>query len=141
MKDIYGCASSCNNSCDLGDIVGKFKLKMETIFIDTFIRFKIVIDTLITTKVKAVSFLGEMGGRSTATAVIVIYMRWVNMNPGVEFSIENRLHISQIKDIYLSAGLDWRSDPIIGIKNQPVQEPVCRKAGVETTKELISHTL
>jgi len=139
MKDIYGCVSSCNNSCDIGDMLPIFKLQLNTIFTDTIQQFKIIVDTLITTKVKSVSFLGEMGGYSTANAVIVIYMRWIKINPGVMFSVDNRFHVNQIKDMYLRSGNDWRSDPIIGKLEQSVEQTTCRK--VSTTREIISHTL
>ena len=116
-----------------------FKLQLNTIFTDTIQQFKIIVDTLITTKVKSVSFLGEMGGYSTANAVIVIYMRWIKINPGVMFSVDNRFHVNQIKDMYLRSGNDWRSDPIIGKLEQSVEQTTCRK--VSTTREIISHTL
>ncbi len=139
MKDMYGCVSSCNNSCDIGNLIPQFKAQLQIIFVDTIHRFKTIIDTLITTTVTAVSFLGEMGGRSTANAVIVVYMRWVQMNPGVEFSLENRYHVNQVKDIYLSLGVDWRSDPLIGNLEQPEQPAPCRK--ISTTKQIISDSL
>ena len=141
MKDIYGCVSSCNNSCDIGALLPLFKLQLNTIFVDTVHRFKIVVDTLITAKVKAVSFLGEMGGTSTANAVIVVYMRWVKMNPGVEFSLENKYHTNQVKDIYLSYGIDWRSDPLIGNLDQSAQQPACRAVVNAANREILSTTL
>lgn len=141
MKDMYGCVSSCNNSCDIGDLLPAFKLQLNTIFIDTIHRFKIVVDTLITTTVSAVSFLGEMCGTSTANAVIVVYMRWVKMNPGVQFSLENRYHVNQVKDIYLSLGVDWRSDPLVGNLDQTPQQPTCRTVVNAANREILSTTL
>ncbi len=55
---------------------------------------------------------GTLTGHAIIPFVIRVRLAWVKMYPGKEFDETNPVHLSQIKDIYLMNGQDWRTDPL-----------------------------
>jgi hypothetical protein len=126
MKDIYGCVSDCNSAKIL---MPEYVSAIKNQFINVTKQIHLVLDTLIMKNVKTTGFIGEIAGRSTANAVIIVYMTWTRMHPGTKFDVDSIYHRNQVKDIYLNMGIGWSEDPIIGTdcKGETKAAPTAKK--------------
>jgi len=75
--------------------------------------FDSMISILLTINQYATPFVGSLTGTSAISPALAVRLIWIKQNEGEKFSITNPIHINQLKDIYLSIGIDWISDPIL----------------------------
>ncbi len=116
MKDIYGCLTECTSDCNIKDLIPAFKARIADLFSGVTRQLQLAFDTLLVKTVKTTGFLAKMTGTSAASPFMIVYLVWTRMNPGKTFDPEDAFQRNQVKDIYLNMGVDWKDDPVIGIK-------------------------
>ncbi len=75
--------------------------------------FDSMISILLTVTQFGAPFVGTLTGTSAIAPALAVRLIWIQQNEGVKFDTTNRLHVNQLKDIYLSIAIDWRTDPIL----------------------------
>ena len=58
-------------------------------------------------------FSADMAFRGRMSFKVFVRILWGRQNPGRPFNVFSQIHINQLKDIYLSHGVDWRSDKFL----------------------------
>jgi hypothetical protein len=65
-------------------------------------------------------FSADMAFRGRMSFKVFVRILWGRQNPGKMFNVFSQAHINQLKDIYLSHGVDWRSDKFLAEWKPPM---------------------
>ena len=110
-KPIYGVATA--KVFDLVSAQTTILEEMAETYTDMITQIISVVDLLVQLRYELL-FIGQMGGRSAiSNPAIAARLVWITKNPKVRFNSENPIHISRLKQAYLSLGIPWNTDPLL----------------------------
>jgi hypothetical protein len=110
-KPIYGVAPA--KVFDLISAQTAILEEMAETYNDMIDKIVSVVDLLVQLRHELL-FIGNMSGRSTiSNPAIAARLVWIAKNPKVRFNSENPIHISRLKQAYLSLGIPYDNDPLL----------------------------
>ena len=57
--------------------------------------------------------VADMGAKMQLSPSLFTRLAWAQRNKGTKYDTTSRLHLTQLKDIYLEYDMDWTKDPVL----------------------------
>ena len=57
--------------------------------------------------------IADMGAKMQLSPSLFTRLVWAQRNKGTKYDATSRLHLTQLKDIYLEYDMDWTKDPVL----------------------------
>jgi len=59
------------------------------------------------------TIIADMGANLTLSPSLFTRLQWAVRNKGTKFSAASKIHLSQLKDIYIEHDMNWMNDPVL----------------------------
>jgi hypothetical protein len=121
-KPIYGMNKRLTGQGGCDPAVACMTTELLTQILHVIEQTKIVVDTLYPAAHASATYIAKMTARGFISPILFTRIAWRKLYAGQEYT-GTLVQIMQIKDIYLSYGLDWEEDKLFeGLEQRMINE-------------------